>query len=103
MCVDKLTTTIKRQWLQEVVARRKTIEYRAIKPYWTKKLKQVQTLFLLRLISGMQYKAPEVIVHIDKVRKNSQHGAHELHIQRVAAVRNWDHRREQPVSKARTQ
>jgi hypothetical protein len=101
MRMDKLSTTIKRQRLQEIVARRKKIEYHAIKPYSTKRLKQIQTPFLLRLINGMQYKAPEVTVHIDKVRKNTRHGDYELHIQRIIAVRNWDRRRERSTSKTR--
>jgi hypothetical protein len=101
MRMDKLTTTIKRQWLQEIAAGRKKIEYRAIKPYWTKRLKQVQRPFLLRLINGMQHKAPAITVRIDKVRKNTRRGDYELHIQTIVAVRNWDRRRERPTSKAR--
>lgn len=93
MRLNKLTTTIKRQWLQEIVAGRKRTEYREIKPYWTKKLKQVQPPFLLRLINGMQHRAPEVTVLIDKVRKNTRRGDYELSIQRIVAVRNWDRRR----------
>ena len=60
--MDKITTTIKRQWLSEIVARKKKTEYRGIKPYWNKRLAQVETPFLLRLINGMVKQAPEVTV-----------------------------------------
>ena len=33
--MDKITTTIKREWLREIAAGRKRVEYREIKPYWT--------------------------------------------------------------------
>jgi hypothetical protein len=46
MRMDKLTTTIKRQWLQEIAAGRKKIEYRAIKPYWTKRLTGTKAISL---------------------------------------------------------
>jgi hypothetical protein len=34
---DRITTTIEREWLAEIVAGTKKIEYRQIKPYWTKR------------------------------------------------------------------
>jgi hypothetical protein len=63
--------------------------------YWTRRLSTVETPFLLRLINGMQPKAPEVTVLIDRVRKNVRSGHFELHIGKVAKVRYWDRRREQ--------
>ena len=36
--MDRLTTTIKRQYLREIVAGRKTIEFREIRPYWESRL-----------------------------------------------------------------
>jgi hypothetical protein len=55
--MDRITTTIKRGWLREIVAKRKHTEYRELKPYWTKKLALVRTPFELRLINGMSVKA----------------------------------------------
>ena len=40
--MDRLTTTIKRPWLADIIAGKKKIEYRQIKPYWTKRLKSVR-------------------------------------------------------------
>jgi hypothetical protein len=94
--MDKLTTTIKRPWLREIVAGRKTIEYREIKPYWTKRLKGRQCPFLLRLINGMSKDAPEVTVRIDRVRTNNKTAIYELHIGAVVDVQHWDKRREMP-------
>lgn len=92
--MEKLTTTIQRQWLCEIVAGRKAIEYRQIKPYWTKRLAGRKCPFLLRLINGMNVHAPEVTVRIDRVRENASTGNYELHIGKIVEVRNWDRCRE---------
>ena len=91
-----LTTTIKRDWLREIVAARKTVEYREIKPYWEKRLAGVKPPFQLRLINGMSASAPEVTVEITKVVRNTRSGTFNLHIGRIVQVKNWDRRREQP-------
>jgi hypothetical protein len=95
--MDKITTTIQRQWLREIVAGRKTVEYREIKPYWTKRLERVGRPFLMRLINGMTVRAPEVTVVIDRVRKNTSSGNYELHIGRIVEVKHWDRRSEAPA------
>lgn len=38
---DRITTTIEREWLAEIIADTKKIEYRQIKPYWTKRFAKV--------------------------------------------------------------
>jgi hypothetical protein len=98
--MDKITTTIKREWLRKIAAGRKTVEYREIKPYWTDRLLKVKVPFHLRLINGMQRKVPEVTVRIDRVRKNSRIGEYELHIGKIVEVHNWDRKREQPSREA---
>jgi hypothetical protein len=50
---DRITTTIKRKWLAEIIEGTKRVEYREIKPYWTKRLKGITSPFKLRLINGM--------------------------------------------------
>lgn len=95
--MDKLTTTIKREFLRKIVARTKRVEYREIKPYWVKRLGSVSVPFKLRLINGMQRRTPEVTVVVTSVRRNSRTGYFELHLGRVAEVRNWDQVRERPV------
>jgi hypothetical protein len=42
---DRITTTIERQWLAEIVAGTKKIKYRQIKPYWTKRFDRVSVPF----------------------------------------------------------
>jgi hypothetical protein len=34
---DRITTTIEREWLAQIIAGTKKIECRQIKPYWTKR------------------------------------------------------------------
>jgi hypothetical protein len=94
--MDKITTTIKREWLAAIAAGRKRIEYRVIKPYWDKRLAAVEVPFHLRLINGMDPKAPEITVLIKKVRKNTREKVYELHIGKVVALRHWNVKRERP-------
>ncbi|SRR5579871_3946498 len=97
--MDAITTTIKREWLREIAAGRKRIEYREIKPYWTERFAKVSVPFQLRLINGMQPNAPEVTLIVAKVRKNSRAGNFELHIGKVVRVRHWDVKRGIPLRK----
>ena len=85
-----LTTTIKRQYLREIIAGTKKIEYREIKPYWDKRLANYDPPFLLRLINGMSKSAPEATVEVVKVKKNRWRGYYELHLGRVIDVQNDD-------------
>jgi hypothetical protein len=80
---NELTTTLKREWFAEIVAGTKRIDYRKIKPYWTTRLKRVQTPFRLILRNGMTPPVPVLIVRIDRVVTNRRNGEYELHIGRV--------------------
>jgi hypothetical protein len=93
---DRITTTIKRPWLAEIVAGKKKIEYREIKPYWTDRLKSVTAPFELRLRNGMNPPVPEVTVLIHKVTKDRREGVYEFHIRKVLGFRHWDKRRQEP-------
>ena len=90
---ERITTTIKRQWLAEIIEGTKRIEYREIKPYWTKRL---TSPFELRLINGMNPPVPEVTVLIRKVRMDRREGVYELHIKKVMGFKHWDRRRKIP-------
>lgn len=94
--MDKLTTTIKREWLREIVAGRKRTEYRELKPYWTHKLAAVRTPFELRLINGMSADAPEVTVVVTAVRKNSRTRTYELKLGKIIKLKHWNRRTERP-------
>lgn len=94
--MDKLTTTIKREWFREIVAGTKTVEYREIKPYWEQRLQGVTTPFRLRLINGMSLTAPEVTVEIGKVVRNRRNGTFDLHIVKIVEIKHWDRRRGEP-------
>ncbi len=64
--MDTLATTIKRKWFAEIVDGSKRIEYREIKPYWTKPLAAVKTPFRLVLRNGMRPPVPIVTVRINR-------------------------------------
>jgi hypothetical protein len=97
---DVITTTIKREWFAQIVARTKRIEYRAVKPYWTSRLGQVTIPFRLVLRNGMTPPVPVVIVRIDKVtpnpRQTPRSGTYALHVGQVLRVEHWDRARERP-------
>jgi len=93
---DRITTTIERKWLAQIINGTKKIEYRQIKPYWTKQLKSVSTPFELRLLNGMLTPVPEVTVLIHKITTNRRAGEYELHIKKVLAFKHWDKRRRIP-------
>ena len=96
LIMDKITTTIKRPWLAEIIAGTKKIEYREIKPYWDKRLENVSVPFELRLINGMQSSAPEVTVIIEKIRKNKRDEVYELHIGKIIGFKNWNKKKARP-------
>jgi hypothetical protein len=95
--MDRLTTIIKREWLAKIITGTKRIEYREIKPYWTERLKGATVPFELRLINGMNKKAPEAILLIEKIdigKQESFNGYFEgdvyrLHIRKILSVKNW--------------
>ena len=45
--MDTITTTLKREWFAKIVDGSKRVEYREIKPYWTRRLKGVTPPFRL--------------------------------------------------------
>ena len=97
--MKRITTTIKRVFLAEIVAGSQTTEYREIKPYWTKRLEKVAPPpFEMRLISGMRKLTPnpEVIVLIDRVTVSRANRQYHLHIAKVLRYLNWDKRQRKP-------
>lgn len=88
--MDKITTTIKRPYLAQIINGTKKIEYREMKPYWKKRLRSISIPFVLRLINGMQIKAPEVTLIIKKIRKNTVDEVYELHIGKIVNFKNWN-------------
>ncbi len=71
---DRITTTIEREWLAQIIAGTKKIEYRQIKLYWTKRFRKVALPFELRLLNGMTPPVPEVTVLIHKITKDRRAG-----------------------------
>lgn len=94
--MDRITTTIERRWLAAIIAGEKTVEYRETEPYWRKRLEAVSRPFELRLINGMQKRAPEVAVLIDRIRRNARRRQYSLFIKKVLMFKNWDARRRRP-------
>jgi hypothetical protein len=100
--VDTITTTLERQWFGEIVDRKKRVEYRDIKPYWTTRLSRVKTPFRLVLRNGMSPPIPVLTVRIDRIVPNPRRkggkrkGSYALHIGRVLKVEHWDRKKRKP-------
>lgn len=93
---DRITTTIERVWLAQIIAGTKKIEYRQIKPYWTERLAKVSVPFELRLLNGMNPPVPEMTVLISRITKDRRAGEYLLHIKKVLGFRHWDKRKGKP-------
>lgn len=94
--VQTVTMNIKREFFREIVAKRKRVEYRAMSPYWQKRLNGIEPPFLLRLINGMRSDSPEVYVVVEKLTRNSRQQQFELHLGRIRRLIRWDRKSEQP-------
>lgn len=95
-----ITTTLKREFFAKIVDGSKRVEYREIKPYWTRRLKAVTPPFRLVLRNGMRPPVPVVTVRIDKIvpdlRGKARRGTYALHIGRVLKVEHWDRKARRP-------
>jgi hypothetical protein len=91
---DRITTTIEREWLAQIIAGTKKIEYRQIKPYWTMRFANVSVPFELRLLNGMNPPVPEVTVLIHKITRRGRE--YRLHIKKILGFKHWDKRRQKP-------
>jgi hypothetical protein len=80
----------------QVTLEAKNIEYREMKPYWTKRFEKVSTPFELRLLNGMNPPVPEVTVVINKITKDRRAGVYQLHIRKVLGYKHWDKRQQKP-------
>lgn len=98
--MDIITTTLRRDPFAEIVCRKKKIEFREIKPYWTKRLRKVKTPFRLVLRNGMNPPIPILTVRIDRITRRKATSEYPplyaLHIGRVLKVEHWDRKRKVP-------
>lgn len=99
--MQTITTTLKRKWFAEIVDGDKRVEYRDIRPSWTKRLRAVTVPFRLVLRNGMLPPVPVVTVRIDRVvpspwRTKKRSGSYTLHIGRVLKVEHWDRVKKRP-------
>src|SRR5258707_12138554 len=85
---ERITTTIERDWLAEIIAGTKKAEYRQIKPYWTKRFAKVSLPFELRLLNGMNPPVPEVTVLIHRITKDRRSGDYRLNIINILGIKH---------------
>lgn len=94
-----LVINIKRPYFADILAqpRRKHIEYRKNKKYWTDRLERVgKPPFNLRLLNGMTPPVPEATVRVTKVVHKKKEKTIELHLGKVIQIKHWDRKKEIP-------
>jgi hypothetical protein len=99
--MQTVTTTLEHEWFAEIVDRKKRVEYRDIRPTWTKRLRAVTVPFRLVLRNGMLPPIPVVTVRIDRIvpnrwRTKKRSGSYALHFGRVLKVEHWDRMKKRP-------
>lgn len=90
--MKRITTTIKGEFLGQILRGEKTVEYREIKPYWVERLAGISVPFELRLINGMKPNAAEITVLIDKVTPyaidpDSGASSYAMHIAKILSMK----------------
>jgi hypothetical protein len=93
---DRITTTIEREWLAQIIAGTKKIEYREIKLPYSKRFAKVSMPFELRLLNGMNPPVPEVTVLIHRITKDRRASEYRLHIKKFLGFKHWDRRHQKP-------
>ncbi len=95
-----VTMNIAREWFADILAipRRKDIEYRAMSPFWERRLAAVgDGPFKLRLLNGMLPPVPEALIVVDLLERDEVLGEFRLHLGEVLSVRHWDRKKERPI------
>ena len=93
---NRITTTIEREWLAQIIAGTKRIEYRQIRAYWTRRFAKVSLPFELRLLYGLNRPVPVVTVLIHRITKDRRAREYRLHIKKVLNYKHWDKRTQKP-------
>jgi tetratricopeptide (TPR) repeat protein len=89
-----LTANLHREFFADIAAGRKKIEYREATEYWQKRIdKAGRPPFHFRLINGMNKKAPELTVVVEKVVYNVWDEVYEFHLGKILEIKNWDKER----------
>lgn len=80
--MKNLHLTLMKRWFDEILAGTKKIEYREIKPYWTKRLfdenGNPKHYDLIVFRNGYSKDAPEMKVEFKGVRINEKTGSYEI-------------------------
>lgn len=63
-----LRATIKRRYFDAILDGTKTVEYREVKPYWSRRI-EGRNVSILCLTAGYSKKSPRLIVGVDRIVK----------------------------------
>jgi len=91
-----LTMNIGRRRFNAIVGGTKRIEYRAMSPFWMRRIEPLKAPFQLRLLNGMLPPVPEAIVEVTCVARNRTMSEYQLHLGKVLLVKNWDRKAGEP-------
>jgi len=94
--METLTMNIKRVFFEKIVDGTKKIEYRAMSPFWMRRIESLKAPFQLRLLNGMLPPVPEAIVEVTRIVRARARQEYQLHLGRVIRVKNWDRKAGMP-------
>jgi hypothetical protein len=84
-----LTMNIERRFFADIVAGTKRVEYRKVKPFWTRRIEPLTTPFKLRLLNGMTHTVPEAVVMVTRVTRDWAGGEYRLGLIRFRRQLNY--------------
>ena len=95
--MDSLTMNIERRWFKSIVEGTKKIEYRAMSPFWMRRIEPLKAPFRLRLLNGMLPPVPEALIEVTRVVRDHGRQEYQLHLGKVIRVKNWDRKAGKPI------
>jgi len=85
---NELHLTLHRRFFDEIVKGTKTIEYREIKPYWTKRI-EGRRYNVIVFRNGYQPDAPTMVIEYKGYRTDKRNGRYCLKLGRILSLRNY--------------
>ena len=83
-----LYLTLKKIWFDYIAKGIKNVEYRKVKPYWTKRLiPKIHTHILFK--NGYSRYSPLMLVEYSKLTTDKRKGLYNLHLGKILKIENW--------------
>lgn len=82
----RLHLTLYKKYFYQILNKEKTIEYRAIKPFWEKKFSDMNKYNEILFVNGYGKKRPFFIIELLKIKRNNKY--FELYLGSIKEIGN---------------